>query len=118
MSDADDLVLMSETIERLRNKFRKWKLFESKGLKVNLGKTKVMVNGGITKDGLSKSKVVVCSLRLKANSFFYAQCAKWMHGICAGVKRVTPKFSKMPHAENVKGILERQWSRKKSYVVK
>ena len=41
---ADDLVLMSETIEGLRNKFFKWKEdFESKGLKVNLGKTKVMV---------------------------------------------------------------------------
>ena len=39
---ADDLVLMSETIEGLRNKFLKWKeAFESKGLKVNLGKTKV-----------------------------------------------------------------------------
>ena len=34
---ADDLVLMSETIEGLRNKFLKWKeAFESKGMKVNL----------------------------------------------------------------------------------
>ena len=39
---ADGIVLMSETIEGLRNKFQKWKeAFESKGLKVNLGKTKV-----------------------------------------------------------------------------
>ena len=39
---ADDLVLMSETIEGLRNKFLKWKeAFESKCFKVNLGKTKV-----------------------------------------------------------------------------
>ena len=43
---ADDLVLMSETIEGLREKFWKWKeSFESKGLKVNLGKTKVVVSG-------------------------------------------------------------------------
>ena len=35
---ADDLVLMSETIEGLRNKFLKWKEdFESKGLIVSLG---------------------------------------------------------------------------------
>ena len=41
---ADDLVLMSETIEGLGNKFLKWKkAFERKGLKVNLGKTKVML---------------------------------------------------------------------------
>ena len=36
---ADDLVLMSEIIEGLGNKFIKWKqAFESKGLKINLGK--------------------------------------------------------------------------------
>ena len=41
---ADDLILMSETIDGLRSKFLKWKeAFESNGLKVNLGKTKVMV---------------------------------------------------------------------------
>ena len=40
---------MSETIEGLRNKFLKWKeAFESKGLMVNLEKTKVMVSGSIT----------------------------------------------------------------------
>ena len=36
---ADDVVLMSETIDGLRNKFIKWKeVFESKGLEVNLEK--------------------------------------------------------------------------------
>ena len=41
---------MSETIEGLRNKFMKWnEAFESKSLKVNLEKTKVMVSGCITK---------------------------------------------------------------------
>ena len=65
------LVVISETIERIRNKFLKWKeAFDSKGSKVNLGKTKVIVSGGITKDGMSKSKVEpcwFCSLRVKAN---------------------------------------------------
>ena len=37
---ADDLVLLSESMEGLRDKFSKWKeAFESKGLKVNFGKT-------------------------------------------------------------------------------
>ena len=71
---ADDLVLMNETIEGLGNNFLKWKeAFESKGLKVNLGKTKAMVCGDITKDGMPKSNVDpcgVCSLRVKANTFF------------------------------------------------
>ena len=38
---TDDLVLTSEMMEGLREKFWKWKeAIESKGLKVNLGKTK------------------------------------------------------------------------------
>ena len=55
---ADDLVLMSETIDGLRDKFLKWKeALESKGLKVSHGKTKVMVSSGITKDGISKANL-------------------------------------------------------------
>ena len=90
---ADDLVLLSESIEGLKDKFLKWKeSFESKGMKVSLGKTKVMVSSGITKDDMSKSNVDlcgVCSLRVKANSVLCVQCAKWTH---SDVKRATPKF--------------------------
>ena len=51
---ANDLFLMSETIKRLMDNFLKWKeAFESKSLKVNLGKNKVMVSSVITNDGLS-----------------------------------------------------------------
>ena len=47
---AYDLVLMSETIEGLMNKFLDWKeSFESMGLKVDLWKTKVMVSSGFIK---------------------------------------------------------------------
>ena len=56
---------------------------ESKGFKVNLGKTRVKVSGGITKDGLSKGKVDpcgVCSLRVKVNSVLCLLCDKWIHG--------------------------------------
>ena len=35
---ADDFVLMSETIEGLRNKLKLREAFENKGLKANLGK--------------------------------------------------------------------------------
>ena len=48
------LVLMSEIMAGLRNKFLKWKdTFESICLKVNLGKPKVLVISVITKDGMS-----------------------------------------------------------------
>ena len=60
---AYDLILMSETIKGLRNKFLKLKeVFESKGFKVNLGKTTVMVCGEITEDGMSKSNVDPCGV--------------------------------------------------------
>ena len=69
--------------------------FESKGMKVHLGKTKVMFSSDITEDGLSKSKVdpcEVCSLRVKANSVLCLQCGRWIRGRCAGLKMVTPMF--------------------------
>ena len=56
-----DLVLMSEMMEELREKFWKWKeVFKSKGLKVNLGKTKVVVIGG--EGEVSVSKVYPCGI--------------------------------------------------------
>ena len=95
---VDDVVLMSEMIEGLRDMFLQLKdAFESKGLKVNLGKKKVMVSSGIVQDGLSKSNVDsfrVYSLRVKANSALCLQCGKCIHVRFAGVKRVTPKFSR------------------------
>ena len=94
---ADDSFLMSETIGRLGNKFIKWTgTFDSKGWKVNLGNTKVIASGSITKDGLSKSNAYpcgVCSLSVKANSVLCIQCDKWIHNICARVKRVIANFS-------------------------
>ena len=43
---ADDLVLMAESIEELKGKVLRWKeCMEAKGLKMNVGKTKVMVSG-------------------------------------------------------------------------
>ena len=84
---VDDIVLMSETIERLRDMFLQLKeAFESKGLKVNLGKSMVMVSSGITQDGISKSNVDqcgICSLRVKANSVLCVQFSKLIHGRCA-----------------------------------
>ena len=84
---ADFLVLMSETIQGLRNKLLRWKeAIESKGFKVNLGKAEVMACVSITNDGISNSKVDpcgVCSLRVKAKSALCLQCGKWIHGRCA-----------------------------------
>ena len=59
---ADDLVLMSESIENLKEKFLKWKeVFESNAMKVNLEKTKVMVSN--SKGKALKSKVDLSAAR-------------------------------------------------------
>ena len=61
MLHVDDLVLTSETMGGQREKFWKWKeAFVSKGLKVNLGKTKVVVSGA--EGEVSVSKVDPCGI--------------------------------------------------------
>ena len=53
---ADDLVLMSESLENLRERFQRWRrALEGKGLKVNVGKTKMMVSG--TEGEITSSKI-------------------------------------------------------------
>ena len=93
---ADDLVLMSESIANLKKKFLKWKeAFESKGLKVNLKKTKVMVSD--SKGEVLKSKVdscAKCGKNVMVNSVKCTKCGKWVHGRCAKMKRVTSTLAK------------------------
>ena len=78
---ADDLVLTNKTIERLRENLWKWKEpFESKGMKMNLGKRKVVVSG--VEGEVSVSKVDscgTCEKRVIANSQLFVKCGKWIH---------------------------------------
>ena len=65
-----------------------------------------MVSGGISRDGMSKSKVDpcgVCSLNVKVNSALCLQCGNWSHGRCARVKRVTSKFSRNHQCRKCEG---------------
>ena len=69
--------------------------FESKGLKVNLKKTKVMVSGW--KGEVLKSTVdpyAKCGKKVMANSMMCTKCGKWVHGRCAKMKRVTSTVAK------------------------
>ena len=69
-----------------------------------------MVRSGITKDGMSKSKVDpcgVCSIRGKASSVLCVQCGKWIHGRCAGVKRATPMFQRSSTCQKCEGNVEK-----------
>ena len=58
---ADDLVLMGETMEELRENFDEWReALENKGMGVNLGKTKLMVSG--MKEETFDSKIDPCDM--------------------------------------------------------
>ena len=83
---------------RLVDTFLEWKeAFESKGLKTNLMRTKVVVSSIITKDCMSKGNVGpcgVCSLRVMANSSLCVQYGNWIHSTYVRMKRMTPNFQR------------------------
>ena len=84
---ADDLVIAAETPELLEEKLSAWKLnFELKGLRVNMGKTKVMISGpklNILKD---RHPCGVCRKGTGANSICCSGCSHWVHHGCSNVK--------------------------------
>ena len=84
---ANDLVIMSETMENLKERFSNWKdALESKGLKINTRKTKVMVSG--SEGELFKSKLDpcgICGRRVMANSVLCTKHGNWVHGRCAKI---------------------------------
>ena len=81
---ADDLVVICETKEEARQRFVAWRnALESKGLKVNISKTKVM---RCARYGAPKEAEVdpcsVCGKRVGVKSIHYAICCYWMHEQC------------------------------------
>ena len=79
---ADDLVLMTESLGNLRERFQRWRsAMEDKGLKVNVGKTKMMVSG--TEGEIVFSKIdpcETCGKRVGSNAVCCTQrSTKWIH---------------------------------------
>ena len=84
-----NLVLKSEMMEGLREKFWQWKeAFKSKGLKVNLGKTKVLMSGAESEVSVSKvGPCVICGKQVMANSVL---CVKYNYSNCNVASVVVP----------------------------
>ena len=62
---AEDLVLMAETLELLKVKILKWKIgMEEKGLRVNMGKTKIMRCADGSGQVSLASGIVACAERV------------------------------------------------------
>jgi hypothetical protein len=90
---ADDLVLMADSMDDLQMKFDRWKdAIEKKGMRVNMGKTKVMVSGeGGEVETSSIDPCSVCDKRVKANSVLCVGCNKWVYKKFSGVKGALKK---------------------------
>ena len=70
---ADDLILMASTMEHIGRRVAEWRVsFIDNGLKVNAGKSKVMV-------GSSGGKIIVnpCGKGVHTNSVHCTVCKKW-----------------------------------------
>ena len=86
---ADDLALMAGSRVELMEKIKRWKDgMEDKGLRVNMGKTKVMrcVVGTVAAEDTGKWPCGVCRKGVGRSSIRCSSCLKWVHKRCAGVR--------------------------------
>ena len=96
---ADDLMISAESMEELLVKVQTWKTeMEKKGLRVNMGKTKIM-ESGLNLDVLKKSGKYPCGVCQSgvgsSNAIFCGGCKHWVHKKCSGIKgtlRPDPEF--------------------------
>ena len=89
---ADDLIITGETKEEVEEQLQNWKrALARRGLKINIGKTKILVSG---KDGLSpiasgQYPCGVCAQGVGVNSVLCTHCRKWVHKRCSGLRNVS-----------------------------
>ena len=83
-------------MEELERQFSAWRCaFEGKGLKVNMKKTKIMVCTA-SNEVRVRAKIDPCGIchrRVMRNSVLCTKCRSWIHGRCAGVRRVTSRLA-------------------------
>ena len=93
---AVDLVLVSETMEGLKEGFLKWRsALESKRLKLNLKKTKVMLCG--SEGEVIRSRIDLCGIcgkKVTLNLVLCKECDQWINGRCSKLKKVTSKAAR------------------------
>ena len=89
---ADDLVIIAESLEECVRRLLTWKeAMEKKGLRVNAGKTKIMICGmGLDlRQSSGEFPCSVCCTGVGSNSIFCHGCKHWVHKKCSGLKRLT-----------------------------
>ena len=89
---ADNLVIIAESLEKCVRRLLTWKeAMQEKGLRVNAGKTKIMICGtGLDLlQSSGKFPCGVCRTGVGNNSIFCKGCKHWVHKKCSGLKRLT-----------------------------
>ena len=86
---ADDLAVIAETEEELIKRLNEWKEnVQSKGMRVNMNKTKVMISGErqMVWQKAARWPCGVCNKGVGSNSLQCTRCQKWVHKKCSGIK--------------------------------
>ena len=86
---ADDLVIVADSIEELLAKLGTWKrAIEGKGLRVNMGKTKIICSRHSAPKPIEKSRFPcgVCFVGVGRNSILCTSCKHWIHKACTDLK--------------------------------
>ena len=86
---ADDLVIMGDSWEEVEERYVRWKgALESRGLKVNVNKTKAMRVGTKSPKGMVSAidPCAICGKRVMRNSIQCMKCGYWVHKRCSGIK--------------------------------
>jgi len=87
---ADDLVIIADNLEDLKQRFDRWRTgMENRGLRINVKKTKIMhssyLDGRLPKKS-GKFPCGVCMKGVGRNSIYCSFCKLWVHGKCSGVR--------------------------------
>ena len=85
---ADDLVLSADSNESVTKIFKDWSsAVELRGMKVNIGKTKLLISGKRSREATSsvQNPGAVCNRGVGVNSIFCTSCSKWCHKRCTGL---------------------------------
>ena len=94
---ADDLVIIAESLQECVERLKIWRnAMEEKGLRVNAGKTKIMICGeglGVLETS-GRFPCAVCYTGVGSNSIFCSGCKRWVHKKCSGLKKLVedPNF--------------------------
>ena len=89
---ADDLVIIAESLEDCVRRLLTWKeAREAEGLRVNAGKTKIMICGAGLDLPQSSGEFpcAICRTGVGSNSIFCNGCKNWVHKKCSVLKCLT-----------------------------